>query len=87
MKLKYEFVVREIMGDYVLVPSGDAALEFGGMITTSEVGSFLITHLKEDVTEDVLVDKLMSEYEVDRETAAADVAEFLSKLKQLEIIE
>ena len=87
MKLKYEFVVREIMGEYVLVPSGDAALEFGGMITTSEVGSFLITHLKEDVTEDVLVDKLMSEYEVDRETAAADVTEFLSKLKQLEIIE
>ena len=37
MKLKYEFSVREIAGDYVLVPLGEAALKLSGMITTNEV--------------------------------------------------
>ncbi len=87
MKLKHEFIVREIMGEYVLVPAGDSALTFGGMITTSEVGAFLIALMKNDVTEEELINKLMDEYEVDKETAAADVSEFLSQLNQLGIIE
>ncbi|MBQ8830095.1 MAG: PqqD family protein [Oscillospiraceae bacterium] len=87
MKLKYEFVVREIMGEYVLVPSGEAALTFGGMITTSEVGAFLIDVLKDEVTKEEMADRLMAEYDVDIDTANADIDEFLSKLDQLGIIE
>ena len=87
MKLKYEFVVREIMGEYVLVPSGEAAMTFGGMITTSEVGAFLIDVLKDEVTKEEMADRLMAEYDVDIDTANADIDEFLSKLDQLGIIE
>ena len=87
MKLKYEFVVREIVGEYVLVPVGEAALRFGGMITTSEVGAFLINALKNDVSRDELIDAVLAEYEVDAKTAETDVDEFLAKLDELGIIE
>ena len=50
MKLKYEFAVREIVDEYVMVPLGASALEFSGMISTSETGAFLVEALKHDVT-------------------------------------
>lgn len=87
MKLKYEFVVRNIVDEYVLVPVGDAALSFGGMITTSEVGAFLIEGLKTDVTREELAAKLMAEYEVDADTAYADLDEFLAQLQKLNLLE
>lgn len=87
MKLKYEFNVREIVGEYVLVPVGEAALNFGGMITTGEVGALLIDALKNDISRDELVSAVLAEYEVDAKTAEADVDEFLAKLTELGIVE
>lgn len=87
MKLKYEFVVRNIVDEYVLVPMGDAALAFAGMITTSEVGAFLIELLKNDVTREEMARKLMAEYEVDADTAYGDLDEFLAQLKKLDLLE
>ena len=87
MKLKYEFIVREIVGEYVLVPVGEAALNFGGMITTSEVGAFLMDALKSGASRQTLVDSVLAEYDVDAETAEKDVDEFLANLTELGILE
>ena len=87
MKLKHEFVVRNILDEYILVPCGDSALSFGGMISTSEVGAFLINALKNDVTREDLAQQLMQEYEVDEDTAYADLDEFLEQLNRLELLE
>lgn len=87
MNIKYEFAVREIMGDYILVPIGQSALAFAGMITTTEVGAFLWKHLPSAQDEEELVELLLNEYDVDRETASADTAEFLQKLREMGILE
>ena len=87
MKLKYEFVVREIVGEYVLVPVGEAALIFGGMITTSEVGALLISALKDGATREELISAVLAEYEIDEASASADVDEFLAKLTELGVLE
>ena len=86
MKLKYDFAVREIMGEYVLVPLGDGALGFAGMISTSETGALLVEELKRDVDREVLVKRILEEYDVDEQTAAADVDEFLDRLKSLNLL-
>ena len=86
MKLKYDFAVREIMGEYVLVPLGDGALGFAGMISTSETGALLAEELKRDVTREVLVNRILDEYDVDERTAAADVDEFLKQLEKLNLL-
>ena len=54
MKIKYDFSVREIAGDFVLVPLGEAALQLSGMITTNEVGAFLIEQLQTETTKEKL---------------------------------
>ena len=87
MKLKYEFAVREIMDDYILVPMGEAALAFSSMITTSEVGAFLCGQLRKDVTREELLAKVLEEYDVDSQTAQADLDEFLGQLRQMELLE
>ena len=86
MKLKYQFVIREIMGEYAVVPSGEGALALSGMIVTNAVGACLWEALQEETTQEALIEKFLSEFEVDRETAEADVGEFLTNLQQLELL-
>ena len=46
MKISKEFVLREIAGDYVIVPTGEAAYRFQGLITVNDTGAFLWEQLK-----------------------------------------
>ena len=87
MKINYECAVREIMDEYIFVPMGESALAFSGMITTTEVGAFIWKHLPEAKDENELVEKILAEYDTDRETAAADLAEFLQKLREMGIMD
>ena len=87
MKLKYEFIVRNIVDEFVLVPVGTAALDFAGMITTTEVGALLVDSLKSHVTKEELVEKVLAEYDTDAKTAKADIDEFIEKLDKLGLIE
>lgn len=86
MKLKYDFAVREIVGEYVMVPLGKGALEFSGMISTSETGALLVEALKQDVTREDLLQKILDEYDVDLPTANGDLDEFLNQLRKLNIL-
>lgn len=86
MQLKNNFVIREIMGDTILVPIGDHLLEFNGLITLNELGVFILKLLPEAEDDAHIVDKILAEYDVDRETAEVDVKEFLEKLRQIKII-
>ncbi|MEE1196678.1 MAG: PqqD family protein [Lachnospiraceae bacterium] len=86
MKIEKEFILREIAGDYVIVPTGKTALEFNGLITVNELGAFIWKKLQQDVTEDELIQDILEEYEVDEETARHDVEEFLNKLTECKIL-
>ena len=87
MKIDKQFILRMIAGDYVIIPTGKTALEFNGMITVNEQGAFLWKQLSDDITEEQLVDALLNEYDVDRQTAQEDVAEFLQVLRHYDILE
>ena len=86
MKLKYDFAVREIVGEYVMVPLGKGALEFSGMISTSETGALLVEALKQDVTREDLLQRILDVYDVDLSTANGDLDEFLNQLRKLKIL-
>lgn len=86
MKFKYEFVIRQIVGEYVLVPVGEGALSFSGMITTSEVGAFICDELRQEVTRDQLLAKLTETYDVDEQTAKQDLDEFLDLLRKYKLL-
>lgn len=87
MKINKEFVLREIAGDYILVPVGNTAMEFNGLITLNEVSALLWEKLQHEVSLEQLIDAVLEEYEVDRTTAAQDVEEFVDKLKETKILD
>lgn len=87
MKIDKEFILRKIAGDHVLIPTGKTALSFNGMITVNEQGAFLWQKLRDEISEEQLVDAMLEEYEVDRQTAQADVKEFLEVLRNCKILD
>lgn len=86
MRIDKEFILREIAGEYILVPVGDTALTFNGLITVNEVGAFLWEYLQEDTTKEQLINTVLDEYEVEREVVEKDVDEFLQELLDAQII-
>ena len=82
MKIQKEFVLREIAGDYVIIPTGKTALTFNGLITVNEVGAELWKMLQSDVTFEDLTKGILEVYDVDEETAKEDIREFLDTLKK-----
>lgn len=84
MRASEEFILREIAGEFMLVPTGSAAAKFNGLITTNEIGCFIFKALREeDQTEESLVEKITGEYDIDTETAAADLKEFLQQMRDV----
>lgn len=65
MKRNTDFMLRDIAGEVILVPTGAATQQF---------------NLDESESREILVDKIMDEFEVDRETATRDVIGFVSAL-------
>lgn len=62
------------------------ALRVHGMITLSESGLLLWNRLQEECTEEDLVQAILAEYAIDRETAAADVRAFLAQMDKVGIL-
>lgn len=87
MKIKKEFVHREIAGDHVLVPIGKTSAEYNGLFPLTETGAFVWDLLPEAENEEFLVNKLLEEYEADRATVENDVKEFLNTLREFRIID
>ena len=83
MKVSKEFILREIAGEYILVPTGASAAKIDGLITLNELGCFIFKALQEEKTEEQLVDAITAEYTVDRKTAQADAQEFLQQLREI----
>ncbi len=79
MKLKDGFVLRQVAGQAVVLPGGDA-LDLNMMITLNDTGAFLWEHLQQETDEDALVSALLSEYDVDADTARRAVVAFVEKL-------
>ncbi len=86
MVIKKELVKREIGGDTILVPVGKTVYEANGLFALNELGAFLWDRLADAQDEETLVRQVLEVYEVDRQTAAADVEEFLDNLRRLGIL-
>ena len=68
------------------MPVGGTVLENNGLFALNELGAFLWDRLESAEDEESLVQAVLSEYEVDEETARADTAAFLQKLREMEIL-
>ena len=83
MKLKEGFITHQIDDTQVMIAAGEAAKHFHGFIRSNETAAFIVDRLKNETTEEEIVNKLLNEYEVPRERAAEDVHEIIEKLRRI----
>lgn len=86
MKVKANYILRNIADEYLLIPTGEAALTTRGLIAVSESGCLLYRKLQTDCTREALVAALTGEYEVAEAVAEADVDAFLDQMRQLDML-
>ncbi|MGE5398033.1 MAG: PqqD family protein [Candidatus Saccharibacteria bacterium] len=86
MKIKEDYMLREVAGNSVVVAVGKAVLDFNGLITLNSTGAFLWNLLREETTEEALLTAMLDGFEVDEATAKIDIAEFIDKLKGADLL-
>lgn len=81
MKLRYEFSVMEMDGEYMAVPVGENAGSFNGMLRMNQVSAEILDLLKEDTPPEAVHQILRERYpdSDDREIGEALTA-FLNQL-------
>lgn len=82
MRVAEGFIIREIAGEIIAIPSGEAARDLSGLIALNNSGKFLFELLQSEQTEESLTQALLDSFETDNETALSDVREFLDILRE-----
>ena len=85
MKLKANFLIQTIENVQFMVPVGAEA--FNGVVRSNETAAFIVDCLKQETTEEKIVDAMCAEYDAPREVIAADVAEILDTLRSINALE
>ncbi len=84
--MKNNYLLREIAGEYMLIPLGDSCNSLNAMITFNETGAFIWKKLEENLTNDQIAHAFTLEYNVTHQQALKDVEEFVAFLKEKSII-
>lgn len=89
MKLKDQLILREVAGQYVIVPTGQRVREVTSIVYISASAAYLWDYMKEhDFTKEELVDRILERYTgVTKEKAAADIDRFLKTLADNNILD
>lgn len=87
MKLNKNFVLRRVAGAHMVMPLGQATVNFDGMLKLNDSGALLWKALKDGADLDGLVTTLTGEYDVSEAQVRADVQEFLEKLAKAGCLE
>ncbi len=83
MKIRSEFVMREVAGSYVVVPCGKCD---NGIMKLNESGAFLWKILEKGADKETLLAKMLEEYDVSEEKAVTDIDAFLKALAEIDAI-
>lgn len=89
MKLKDQLILREVAGQYVIVPTGQRVREVTSIVYISSSAAYLWDYMKDhEFTKQELVDRILKHYEgVTAEKAAADIDSFLQTLADNNILD
>lgn len=87
MKLKYTFENVDMGTEIISVPVGEGANNVHGVVKLNKEGKEILELLREDITEQQIVNKLTAKYENDRATLENWVAKVIETLKNANLLE
>ena len=70
-----------------MIPTGQSALEFNGIIALNSISAEIWKLLQENADREKILSCILDEYDVTEEIAAADLDDFLGQLQQLGILD
>ena len=87
MKIKDGFVLRNVVDEFVVMPTGDNIAKFDGAVVLNEVSAFVFNMLKNAVSREDLLLAILNEYDVAEETAQKDLDALLEQFRQMGLLE
>ena len=87
MKIKEGFVLRNVMDEFIVMPTGDNIAKFDGAVVLNEVSAFIYKLLEAPVSREDLLIAVLKEYDVEEATASADLDALLNKFDDMGILE
>lgn len=87
MKIKEGYILRSVAGNHIVVGVGAASVDFNGMININETGAFLWEIFAKGASVEEAAELMVKEYDIDIDTAKADVVMFAGKLAEADLIE
>jgi len=85
VKLKEGFITHESNGEHITVTGGNTA--FNGMVRSNKTAGFIVECLKNDVTKEEIITKMLEKYDATRELVEKDVEKILEKLQAIGAID
>jgi Coenzyme PQQ synthesis protein D (PqqD) len=86
MKIKEGFILKDVANQYVVVPIGNEAINFNGMLRLNKTAKLLFEALREEKEIDDLVLLLQEHYDINKDDALRDVKDFLKVLESKNIL-
>ena len=87
MKLKYTFVIREVVDEIVAISVDADPDEFGGIVRLKPGVAFLFRLLQQETTAADMAAALCCEYGLTPERAAEVVEKFLNRMRKQGLLE
>jgi len=87
MKIKNGFILREVAGNFIVVPVGHKTIDFNGIVTLNKTGAFIWSILENDVTFDEIMNELQQKFSLDYDLLKLDLNEFIEKLSLNDLLE
>ena len=81
MKIKDGFVMRRVGAQAMVVATGEASLQFHGMVKLNATGADIWTWIEQGCDEAAIVQALVDKYDVDEARATAALERFLSQMR------
>ena len=85
MKLKDGFITHTSLGEHITVTAGTTA--FNGMIRSNQTAGFIVECLKQEITKEEIIAKMLEKYDAPKELITKDVEKIIEQLHNIGAID
>lgn len=87
MRIKNGFILRDVAGEHIVMPTGKNIRDFDGAIVLNTVAAFAWEKLCAGCSREELLLSILAEFDVDRPRAEADLDILLEKLRGYRVLD
>ena len=80
MKIKDTYITHDSDGEQILL---DTSSSFAGLIRNNKTAAFIVECLKDDTTQEKIVEAMFEKYDAPKDVLAKDVSDVIEKLRKV----